>query len=206
MKKIIVYICAAALLTAAGGKQAHAIGLAVSRQVSVTSMPVPRVFYSSVVNSLVNRILGVGVILDTAVARDRLFNYRISLDCHSVISQKELGYTNVSFSTNRLTVANSFGFGFIRTSFVRVWAGPQFALTYEFKSRNRNTFDTTLYSKIGPVLWINIHAGNETTFALEMGFRTGFGFDLGKSPEHCLFQSGLEPLVSFRLIFRPWDS
>ncbi|HOT45785.1 MAG TPA: hypothetical protein PLM53_01665 [Spirochaetota bacterium] len=205
MKKFITLVFAAIVLAGAPVQSVHAIGLALSRQNSSSVMPEPQISYSSVFNRLVDRIQGLAVILDTAVAKDRLFNYRFSIDCNSMMVQKDLVFANISYSINRLTVANTFGFGFIRTPFMRVWAGPQLALTYEFKNRNSAIFNPVLYNKIGSVVGVNIHAGNNMTFAVEMGLRTGFGFDMAKSPANSLVESKVEPIASVRLIFRSWD-
>lgn len=205
MKKYITLLFAAIVLAAGQAQSAHAIGLALSRQDSSGGMPEPQISYSSVFNRLVDNIQGLAIIFDTAVAKDRLFNYRLNIDCSSVLMQKDLVFSNISYSVNRLTVANTFGFGFIRTPFMRVWAGPQLALTYEFKNRNSTIFNPVLYNKIGPMVGVNIHAGNNMTFAVEMGFRSGFGFDMGKTPANSLIESRLEPIASVRLIFRSWD-
>jgi hypothetical protein len=205
MKKFITLLFAAIVLVGGQMQTAHAIGLALSRQDSSNGMPGPQIYYSSIFNRLVDNIQGLAIIFDTAVAKDRLFNYRLNIDCSSVMLQKDLVFANISYSVNRLTVANTFGFGFIRTPFIRVWAGPQVALTYEFKNRNSTIFNPVLYNKVGSMVGVNIHAGNNMTFVVEMGFRSGFGFDMGKSPANSLVESKVEPIASVRLIFRSWD-
>jgi hypothetical protein len=205
MKKFITLIVAAIVVAMAQVHPAHAIGLALNRQDNPLSMPEPQLSYTSVFNRLVDRMLGIGVIFDTAVAKDRLFNYRINIDCSSEMTQKDLIFANVSYSTNRLTVANTFGFGFVRTPFMRIWAGPQFALSYEFKNKNSAIFDSRIYNKVGTVVGLNLHAGKDMTFTFEVGFRTGFGFDIRKSLANSLIESKLEPVASVKLIFRSWD-
>lgn len=205
MKKFITLIVATIVVTMGQVHSAHAIGLALNRQDNPIGMPEPQLSYTSVFNRLVDRMLGVAVIFDTAVAKDRLFNYRINIDCSSVVTQKDLIYANFSYSINRLTVANTFGFGFIRTPLMRIWAGPQFALSYEFKNKNSTIFDSRIYNKIGTVVGLNLHAGKDMTFTFEAGFRTGFGFDIKKSLANSLVESKLEPIASVKLIFRSWD-
>ncbi len=205
MKKFITLIVAAIVMATAQFCSAHALGLALSRQDNLLGMPGPQLAYSSLVNRLVDRMVGVGIFFDTAVAKDHLFNYRLNIDCNSMMTQKDLVFANISYSTNRLTVANTFGFGFIRTPLMRIWAGPQIALSYEFKNKNSTIFDSKIYNKIGSVVGMNLHAGNDMTFAIEMGFRTGFGFDIRKSLASSLVESKLEPIASVKLIFRSWD-
>ncbi len=204
MKKQSIYICAVIVLAMAQLQSAHALGLAVSRQKTDVGMPSPQLAYTSMFNRLVDRMKGF-IILDTALADDRIFNYRVSFECSNIMTQKDFGYSNLSYNINCLTMANTFGFGFFRTSSVRLWAGPQFALAYEYKNRNNTVFDPVIYSKIGSVVGLNLHAGKDMTFIFEMGFRTGFGFDISKSLSNTLVESKVEPIASVRLIFRSWD-
>jgi hypothetical protein len=205
MKKCITLIVTVVVLVTAYPYSAHAIGIALSRQDNPVGIQEPRLSYSSVFNRLVDRMQGVAVFLDTAVAKDRLFNYRLSLDCSSIMTQKDMIFANMSYSINRLTVSNTFGFGFIRTPLIRIWAGPQLALCYEFKNKNSLIFDPRIYNKIGTVVGLNLHTGKDMTLTFEAGFRTGFGFDITKSPSNSLVKSNLEPIASVKLIFRSWD-
>ncbi len=205
MKKFITLIVAAILLAAAQTHSAHAIGIALNRQDNPAGMPAPQASYSSLFNRLVDRMLGTQILYDTVVAKDRLFNYRLSIDCEKIVTQKDLVFSSFSYNTNRLTVSNTFGFGFYRTNRIRLWAGPQFALSYEFKSKNNMIYNPVIYNRIGPVVGLNIHTGDEITFAIEMGFKAGFGFYLWKSPSNMLFDSKPEPIASIRLIFRSFD-
>ncbi|MBP7736958.1 MAG: hypothetical protein KA369_13355 [Spirochaetes bacterium] len=205
MKKLITLTVAAIILAMASLQSAHAIGIALNRQDNRLDMPVPGATYGSLFNRLVDRMVGTKVIFDTVVAKDRLFNYRLSMDCENSTVQKDYIFGSLSYDTNRLTISNTFGFGFFRTSRLRLWAGPQFALSYEFKSKNNTIYDPVIYNKIGPVVGLNIHTGNEITFAIEMGFRAGFGFNLYRSPSNVLLDSKPEPIASIKLIFRAWD-
>jgi hypothetical protein len=205
MKKCITLTVAAIILAMASLQSAYAIGIALNRQDNRLDMPVPGAAYGSLFNRLVDRMLGTQVIFDTVVAKDRLFNYRLSMDCENYTVQRDLIFGNLYYNTNRLTVSNTFGFGFFRTNRIRLWAGPQFSLSYEFKSKNNTIYDPVIFNKIGPVVGLNIHTGNEMTFAIEMGFRAGFGFGLWRSSSNMLVNSKPEPIASIKLIFRAWD-
>lgn len=208
MKKFITCCITALVLIAASMQSAFAIGLALTRQDLAYGMPLPvaSASYSSAFNRLVDRLLGTQVIFDTAVAKDKLFNYRLNFECDTITTQKDFIFANLSYNTNRLTVANTFGFGFVRTKYLRVWAGPHIALSYEFKNRNNFIFDSLLYNKIGSVVGLNVNTGNDMTFAFEMGVRSGFGFDLKKALSSTVLGSKVEPIASVKLIFRSWDA
>ncbi len=205
MKKYITLTVAALILAMAAIQSAHAMGIALNRQDNHFEMPVPGATYASLFNRLVDSMLGTQVIFDTVVAKDRLFNYRLTMNCENFSIQKDYIFGSFSYNTNRLTVSNTFGFGFYRTNRIRLWAGPQFSLSYEFKSKNNLIYDPVIYNKIGPVVGVNIHTGSEMTFAIEMGFRAGFGFNLWRSPSDLLLDSKPEPIASIKLIFRTWD-
>jgi len=205
MKKIITVLFAAMVMAVATLQSTYAIGIALNRQDNHLEMPVPGATYASLFNRLVDRMVGTQVIFDTVVARDRLFNYRLTMDCENFLIQKDYIFGSLYYNTNRLTVSNTFGFGFYRTNRIRLWAGPQFSLSYEFKSKNNLIYDPVIYNKIGPVVGVNIHTGSEMTFAIEMGFRAGFGFNLWESPGSVLLDSKPEPIASIKLIFRTWD-
>jgi hypothetical protein len=78
--------------------------------------------------------IGGGFLLDFAVARRALFNYRVSMGMESV-QDVVPGVTSpvtvtYHFSGFRLKLMNSFGFGVVRRAPVRVWLGPQLGFTF----------------------------------------------------------------------------
>jgi hypothetical protein len=205
MKNIILCISIGTILLFSAGQSVFGLGIGLIRQDSVVGMPGIQPSYPSLFYRLINRMVGIDVVMDTAVAKNRLFNYRISLECDNTIQKRDYLFCDYSYNVNRLVLANTFGFGFIRTRFVRLWAGPQFALSYEFKNTSSTISDSKMYSKIGTVVGINFHTGEDTTLSFEMGFRTGLGFDLNKSLSKTISNAKPEPIASIKLIFRSWD-
>jgi hypothetical protein len=63
-----------------------------------------------------------------------------------------------------------------------------------------------MYNKIGSVIGVNFHTGEETTLAFEVGFRAGLGFDINKSIYQTILNAKPEPIASIKLIFRSWDT
>jgi hypothetical protein len=206
MKNCITYIAVATILLFSAGQSVFGLGIGLIRQDSIIGMPVNQPSYSSLFNRLINRLVGTDIVVDTAVAKNRLFNFRISLECDNTIQRRDYLFYNYSYNVNRLVLANTFGFGFIRTRFVRLWAGPQFAISYEFKDMSNTISDSVMYSKIGSVVGVNFHTSEDMTLSFEVGFRTGLGFDINKSLSKTISNAKPEPIASVRLIFRSWDS
>jgi hypothetical protein len=77
-----------------------------------------------------NLAIGGGLILDTNLAYDRIFNYRLKLggEQNSVEREAEIKMT-------RLSMDHVFGFGVVRTRSVRLWFGPQIGLSYSWGNR-----------------------------------------------------------------------
>ncbi|HPV42531.1 MAG TPA: hypothetical protein PKX40_15235 [Spirochaetota bacterium] len=106
--------------------------------------------------------LGGGFVLDTSVARNYVFNYRLNIDA---------SYFGVRYRGHgiRLNCTHTFGFGFIRTETLRVWMGPQILIGYNDVSRG-------LDANAGLALGMNVHLNSMLTLALDMGIRGGVTF------------------------------
>jgi hypothetical protein len=206
MKKIVLSFIIAIILLFPSVKSVFGLGVGLIRQDSIAGMPTVQPSYSSLFNQLINHLSGIDIVMDTAVAKNQLFNYRLSLECSNTTERKDYLIYNFSYSLNRLVMANTFGFGFIRTRFFRVWAGPQVTVTYEFTNRSSSILNSVMYNKIGSVIGVNFHTGEETTLSFEAGFRAGMGFDLNKSIYQTILNAKPEPIASLKLIFRSWDT
>jgi hypothetical protein len=205
MNKGITYIILAIILLMGAYRSSHAAGMALTKKDTITDMPVASPVYSSLFARLVDRLVGIDIIFDTSVAKNRLFNYRLSIDCDTYTDRKDYLFLNYSYNVNRLVCANTFGFGFVRTQYMRIWAGPQLALSYEFKNRNNTIADSKIFQKIGPVVGFNFHVGDDMSISLETGFRMGFGFHVNKT-SGSIFGMKAEPMMALKLIFRTWDT
>jgi hypothetical protein len=139
--------------------------------------------------TVVNYGLGAGFVLDTAVASNELFNYRLNAGYENVI---ESGFPFFQkYSVNRIAVSNAFGFGIVRIKYLRVWTGPQVEFGWQFIntsdrvieanplyiSYKKNSIDYALFTiGIGAVLGININPGDLFTMSFEVGLNTFLGF------------------------------
>jgi hypothetical protein len=206
MKNISKLIISAALFVALAAPQAWAIGMGLNSLDAPSFIPPTRTLnFSSAFDRLVYNLAGKDLIIDTAVAKNRLFNYRLNISIDTFTVYQDRFFRNVSYTVNRLTWANTFGFGLWRSRYVRLWAGPQIALSYQFSNRADRVLDTYMYSKIGPVIGANFHTGEFTTVSVELGFRTGLGYNLNKSMYDTISLSRPEPMAAIKLIFRAWD-
>ncbi|MBN2158092.1 MAG: hypothetical protein JW807_01760 [Spirochaetes bacterium] len=205
MRQTILKI-ACTLLLVFSGEQLYALGLGVNRTMSPDPMIPAEPSWPSFSERIMGHLKGLDIVYDTAVAKDRLFNYRATFECYTITERPSNLFTNYSREANHIMFANTFGFGFLRTRYFRLWAGPQFTLSYKFTEKDSRILDRIIYNKIGAVVGANIHASDIITLGFEWGIRTGFGFDLMKSISHTFTRAGLEPIATFKLIFRLWDS
>jgi hypothetical protein len=115
---------------------------------------------------------GFGFVLDTAVAKNKLFNYRLGLGFESKDYEDESGS---SLEIDSFVVENDFGFGVMRTPNLRLWLGPELKISSGTGNVDGiENIDYDLVSVgIGPVLGLNINIGKLIT----LGFKTGYLFE-----------------------------
>lgn len=110
--------------------------------------------------------IGSGMVIDTNVARDQVFNYRLNL-----------GYEKLTFDSDResetdrlesTVIDQDFGMALYKSDKTRVWIGPEQRILFSHDEFGLG---------IGPVLGINLHTSQEATVALKLGFLfSGFAF------------------------------
>jgi hypothetical protein len=110
----------------------------------------------------------IGFILDTNVATDSVFNYRLN------IALDELDPGRRSKKIDGYVMDHTFGFGVLRTQHVRLWIGPQINLAYY----NEDDFDMFGLG-FGPAIGVNIHAGDKVSFTVTSGYKYLFLFGSG---------------------------
>ena len=184
---------------------ATGVGLSVSGGLSEITLKRSFSDGSSASYSLTEYLAGAGIVIDTAVAADRLFNYRCNLTYHNSFTRDVSIFSSQSY--HRLLWINSFGFGFYRTDSVRIWAGPQVGLSYDFAYNARGAGsgvdDPFMMGYLGVVLGFNFHAGDRFTFSLDLGARGGYGGLLDGSGVRI---TRLEPFLSVAFIGRIGDT
>jgi len=132
------------------------------------------------------KAFGIGFVLDTKVAENALLNYRLNAGFtlqHSIYTGKN-PLVSGTFLTNgynywwwKLGIDNTLGFGFLRTSFMRLWAGPQLRIGfgYGLGTDNDNAlFKMQVLVGAGPVFGANIHISDRISLCADIGYRFGY--------------------------------
>jgi hypothetical protein len=117
--------------------------------------------------------LGFGFVLDTTVANDSLFNYRLNIGYGKAAIDNE---GNLDIEGKNYHLFNTFGFGVLRSELIRWWLGPQIGLglvrgEYDSLSSDVDNRFTTFYFSIGLVTGINFNIGEVVTLGIDGGYR-----------------------------------
>lgn len=113
---------------------------------------------------------GFGFVLDTAVLKDTLFNYRLDVGFERF--DADLGGTSVTAELVGIAADSSFGFGVLRTENVRLWVGPRVRVAaYGGDFNNDSSIDIALVEfGAGGVFGANFKVGPTVVLGVETGF------------------------------------
>jgi hypothetical protein len=111
---------------------------------------------------------GGGFVLDTAVAKDSLFNYQLNLGYDEF--ESKVANATEKLKLSGVKVANDFGFAMVRSRQVRLWMGPEIMLAWPNGSINGVRYDLFGYG-VGPVLGMNFNIPGTTTFTVKVGYQ-----------------------------------
>ena len=175
---------------------------------------------------------GFGFLLDTAVAKNRVFNYRLQVgyedaefDIDTVVN-RETGADISNFvadfklDVDQIVFDNTFGFGIVRKENLRLWFGPQIRVGYISGNgdltdisgtRLELDFDGVIFG-FAPVVGANFNFSNNLTLGLDLGYR--FSLFAGELEKSGLGQWGGDDFdgnmntyfINFALIYRFNDS
>ncbi|MCU0849621.1 MAG: hypothetical protein MUD12_17205 [Spirochaetes bacterium] len=155
---------------------------------------------------LANLGYGGGIVLDSNVASDNLFNYRAELGFHYLTFPHNRGMNSYMAST-----VHYFGFGIVRNESIRFWVGPQVTLGALFPREARDM--AGLIAGGGLAAGININMGETFTLAFTGAARYvgGIMFSFQKKGSSSTAYSGPtyggpDGLVTVACIFRINDS
>lgn len=200
MKKTNSILCLSFLMIFLLTYSSKSVGIGFNFPISIASM-VDK--YSITANSSDIQLksslntIGFGFVLDTKVAENALFNYRLNIStAFGTASFDELsvnGFTNNDpeeikdlkevwdLGYIRLSIDNTFGFGIVRSKLLRLWAGPQVRLGYTYGNTTQDiTVNGVSNSKIhkytgligfAPVIGANFNFGKTVTLTAETGYR-----------------------------------
>jgi len=133
-------------------------------------------FHSGRASSSIDYYAGAGLVLDTNVSANR-FNYRLHIGYDNVIGSGSKFFSG--FSMNRVSFIHTFGFSIIGTKQARIWMGPEVGLSCQFNTSGYKPVFIIVHA--GAVLGINLNAGNNFTFGLEIGMLAGLGANFNHS-------------------------
>lgn len=133
---------------------------------------------------------GAGFTLDSTVAMNNLFNYRM-----------HLGYTSSSigigkYNHNIINLQNSFGFGVVRLQNFRFWLGPHVHFFYDFTLEHMDI-------NAGLALGFNYNMAKLISLTLDCGARAAFlewNHSSGKK-----YTAIVEPFINLGILFRVKD-
>lgn len=160
--------------------QAMAVGIGIYGGLGKASNA--RVRDSSLISSDESHMLaGLGFVLDTAVAKNQLFNYRLNAGLEKWNRDGDTLQNIASAEPLRFGLYNTFGFGIIKTRPIRFWLGPQAGLTLFIEpatdtgkildffqlSQNNGAIGYT----IGLATGVNINIGDKFTIGIDGGAR-----------------------------------
>ena len=158
-KKYIANIFLAALLALIGTAQAYAVGLGFSFGAGTEE------WEDDLEHQGDREISNVGFLVDTAVARNKIFNYRFTFLKED--NKADSGLLKLDMEGYAMT--HDFGFGVLRTKHVRLWVGPQLKASFydDLYSNNlgRKVSGDVFGFGIGPVMGVNVHLPQVVTFS-----------------------------------------
>lgn len=107
--------------------------------------------------------------LDSAVANDRVFNYRLNIGVYNWSEEFE---DDSEFDLTGFMMSHDFGFGVFRNKYVRLWLGPEIRFAFGTGDEDENDgYDVEIVSfGVGPVLGLNLHFGPVVSLGLKSGY------------------------------------
>lgn len=111
---------------------------------------------------------GFGFVLDTAVAKNSLFNYQLNFVFDKWESSDGPGGQPTTVDVDMFVFNNSFGFGIVRTEGFRFWFGPEIRVGWGDGAYGPNDFDMVGFG-VGWAAGFNFHVSDGLSLALKIG-------------------------------------
>jgi hypothetical protein len=122
-----------------------------------------------------NDIFEFGFVLDTNLAQDRLFNYRLNVG----VQNGEREYTerrgSLKEETAGVSINNVFGFGIVRTPSLRLWVGPAVRFSVDACTDCSGYDSTFIALGAGPEIGVNFNLGEHLTISPTLGYQYMYG-------------------------------
>ncbi len=124
---------------------------------------------------------GKGITFDTNIGKNRLFNYRLSLESvrlqiDEINGQKCQG----DCTSTRLSMVNTFGFALIQSREIRLWIGPRFNFATNNEngsgtSTSRDNVDSYTEFSLGLATGVNFNINRAFALAVDIDYRASAG-------------------------------
>jgi len=128
--------------------------------------------YNNVFNDDGDReVSNFGFVLDSNVARDRIFNYRLSL----MVEDNDTD--GIGLNMSGISMTHDWGFALFKNRTVRLWMGPRLRIAvYDEFEENGWTADggSLIAFGLGPVIGVNVHLPKVVTFSFTAAYLSGF--------------------------------
>lgn len=124
----------------------------------------------------------VGVVYDTNVGRDAIFNYRLGISYQGMKAKSSTG----RFDLEGVSIENDFGFSLVRNETARFWVGPEVKVEHLEGTETFMGYRDhmgVLGVGLGPVAGLNLRLGDDISLIAKGGY---------------IFQSGVR-------LFSEWD-
>ena len=114
-------------------------------------------------------VRNVGFVVDTAVARDKIFNYRFSF-----LKEENNAADSGKLDMEGYAMVHDFGFAVLQTKNIRLWLGPQLKTAY-YKDVYVSSTNTSVATNVagygfGPVFGVNVHLPQVVSFSFTAAY------------------------------------
>ncbi len=157
--------------------------------------------------------MGAGFVLDTCLAMDKLFNYRLNIGFTKMnIDNEKHSVITSDIKANEYHLYNTFGFGIFRSEIMRVWLGPQIGFGYingEYDAATPSDKDNNFFTFFfagALVAGLNFNIEDIITLGLDGGYRisrhAGTADTLSSLNSVGITGTGKEWFANLSIIFR----
>lgn len=153
-----------------------------------------------------------GFVVDTAVAKNRLFNYRFTLSKET----HRVRHDGLGLKMRGLSYIHDFAYSVYRNEKLRVWLGPRIKISvFDDLQQTQSPSSNSTFGEVegfgfGPVVGVNLHLDQWASLALSAGF-----LDLEYDGQYSAYDPGgtivgqnkvesdsISTFISFSVIFR----
>lgn len=209
MKKLFLFFSTLVFMLCFGISTASAVGVGLSASMGsstidwtsdVTNPSIPNAFSTD------SEHQGFGFSMDTNLARERMFNYRLEIS-KSDLTLKNFEGTGSDFELDGIVFTNNFGFGARMGSALRMWFGPELKFMWMDGALSTNpAFDMDLFGfGFGAAVGLNFNLPGPVTLAAKLAYvMMDYAGDADHPTEFWTTYDGEEDLVylTVTLFFR----